>query len=75
MCVGKGGLEAVIFQQVTPPATPTPPPPAPPTPRGAPAAPPGGGGGGLDPLWEKWSVSITDHFWPFFPKWVQPPPP
>ncbi len=32
-------------------------------------------GGGLDPLLEKWSVSITDHFWPFFPKWVQPPTP
>ncbi len=30
-------------------------------------------GGGLDPLLEKWSVSSTDHFWPFFPKWVQPP--
>ncbi len=28
----------------------------------------------LDPLLEKWSVSITDHFWPFFPKWVHPPP-
>ncbi len=30
-------------------------------------------GGGLDLLLEKWSVSITDHFWLFFPKWVQPP--
>ncbi len=29
----------------------------------------------MDPLLEKWSVGITDHFWPFFPKWVQPPPP
>ncbi len=28
----------------------------------------------LDPLLEKWSVSITDHFWPFSQKWVQPPP-
>ncbi len=28
-------------------------------------------GGWLDPLWEKWSVSITDHFWPFFLKWVR----
>ncbi len=26
-------------------------------------------------LLKKWSVSITDHFWPFFPKWVQPPRP
>ncbi len=30
-------------------------------------------GRGLHPLLKKWSVNITDHFWPFFPKWVTPP--
>ena len=34
-----------------------------------------GRGEGLDPLWEKWPEMISDAHWPFFPKWVQPPPP
>ncbi len=35
---------------------------------------PGGGWTHFGKNGQKWSVMLTDHFWPFFPKWVQPPP-